>query len=99
MASVTYIRARKQWPSAFIALFGSLSIAEARVVPNLLQNNHFRISRQSDAVITAYRAHGWAYIRGVSMVGVLSELTGRRTGCARGKGGSMHMYCPVCIEF
>ncbi|XP_054164238.1 probable pyruvate dehydrogenase E1 component subunit alpha, mitochondrial [Oppia nitens] len=48
--------------------------------------------RKTDAVITAYRAHGWTWIRGVSMVGVLAELTGRRSGCARGKGGSMHMY-------
>jgi len=48
--------------------------------------------RKTDAVITAYRAHGWTWIRGVSLAGVLSELTGRRTGCARGKGGSMHMY-------
>ncbi|XP_072178345.1 pyruvate dehydrogenase E1 component subunit alpha, mitochondrial-like [Diadema setosum] len=46
-----------------------------------------------DAVITAYRAHGWAHLRGVSLHGVLAELTGRRTGCAKGKGGSMHMYC------
>jgi len=29
---------------------------------------------------------------GVSKLGVLSELTGRQSGCARGKGGSMHMY-------
>jgi pyruvate dehydrogenase E1 component alpha subunit len=29
---------------------------------------------------------------GVSQLGVLSELTGRQSGCARGKGGSMHMY-------
>jgi len=48
--------------------------------------------RDYDAVITAYRAHGWTYIMGVDPVGVLSELTGRSTGCARGKGGSMHMY-------
>lgn len=32
--------------------------------------------RKSDAVITAYRAHGWTYVRGVSMAGVLAELTG-----------------------
>ncbi len=32
--------------------------------------------RKDDAVITAYRAHGWTYIRGVSIRGVLSELTG-----------------------
>lgn len=40
----------------------------------------------------AYRCHGFAYIMGVSVMGVLAELTGRQTGCARGKGGSMHMY-------
>lgn len=32
--------------------------------------------RKTDAVITAYRAHGWTYIRGVSILGVLSELAG-----------------------
>lgn len=48
--------------------------------------------RKDDAVITSYRAHGWTWIRGVSLVGVLAELTGRHSGCAKGKGGSMHMY-------
>lgn len=48
--------------------------------------------RPYDTVITAYRDHGWVYLLGVSVEGVLTELTGRRTGCARGKGGSMHMY-------
>lgn len=34
-----------------------------------------------DAVITAYRAHGWTYVRGVPIVGVLAELTGKyKTG-------------------
>lgn len=49
---------------------------------------------KEDAVITAYRAHGWAYLRGISVLGVLAELTGRTSGCAKGKGGSMHMYAP-----
>ncbi|XP_019865397.2 probable pyruvate dehydrogenase E1 component subunit alpha, mitochondrial isoform X2 [Aethina tumida] len=48
--------------------------------------------RPHDAVITAYRAHGWTYLMGVPPLGVLAELTGRQSGCSRGKGGSMHMY-------
>lgn len=46
----------------------------------------------NDSVITAYRAHGWTYIMGIPLLGVLAELTGRISGCAKGKGGSMHMY-------
>lgn len=48
--------------------------------------------RSEDSCITAYRCHGWTYLMGVSIQGVLAELTGRQSGCARGKGGSMHMY-------
>jgi len=50
------------------------------------------VLRPTDAVITAYRAHGWTYVRGVAMSAILAELTGKRGGCAKGKGGSMHMY-------
>lgn len=46
----------------------------------------------TDHLITAYRAHGYTYTRGVSVKEILAELTGRRGGCAKGKGGSMHMY-------
>lgn len=48
--------------------------------------------RPQDSVITAYRAHGWTYLMDVPPVAVLAELTGRHSGNARGKGGSMHMY-------
>lgn len=50
--------------------------------------------RDVDNIISAYRVHGWTYLMGVPPVGVLAELTGRKSGCARGKGGSMHMYSP-----
>ncbi|XP_030167773.1 pyruvate dehydrogenase E1 component subunit alpha, testis-specific form, mitochondrial isoform X2 [Lynx canadensis] len=46
----------------------------------------------TDRVITSYRAHGLCYTRGLSVRSILAELTGRRGGCAKGKGGSMHMY-------
>ncbi len=49
---------------------------------------------KNDSLITAYRAHGWTYMMGVPVTGVLAELTGKKTGCAEGRGGSMHMYAP-----
>ena len=48
--------------------------------------------REQDAIISGYRIHGWTYLMGISPVGVLTELTGKKSGCSRGKGGSMHMY-------
>lgn len=50
--------------------------------------------QKNDQVISAYRVHGWALVRGSTVREVLSELTGRSTGTTRGKGGSMHLYMP-----
>ncbi|MBI4178764.1 pyruvate dehydrogenase (acetyl-transferring) E1 component subunit alpha [bacterium] len=45
-----------------------------------------------DYVITAYRDHGQAIARGMSMRAAMAELYGKATGCSRGKGGSMHFF-------
>ncbi|PUU80939.1 dehydrogenase E1 component-domain-containing protein [Tuber borchii] len=45
-----------------------------------------------DQVITAYRCHGFALMRGASVKSIIAELLGRREGIAYGKGGSMHMF-------
>ncbi|OBT94346.1 alpha subunit of pyruvate dehydrogenase [Pseudogymnoascus verrucosus] len=47
---------------------------------------------KSDDVITAYRCHGYALMRGASVKQIIGELLGRREGIAYGKGGSMHMF-------
>jgi pyruvate dehydrogenase E1 component alpha subunit len=48
--------------------------------------------RPDDYVITTYRDHGPALARGMTPRSLMAELFGRQDGCARGKGGSMHMF-------
>jgi pyruvate dehydrogenase E1 component alpha subunit len=50
------------------------------------------VIRPDDYVITTYRDHGQALARGISPRVIMAELFGRVTGCARGKGGSMHLF-------
>lgn len=45
-----------------------------------------------DTTVTSYRDHGHALMCGVDPRYVMAELTGRRDGCSKGKGGSMHMF-------
>ena len=47
---------------------------------------------EGDQMITAYRDHGHMLAMDMSPRGVMAELTGRRGGLSRGKGGSMHMF-------
>ena len=48
--------------------------------------------RPDDYVITAYRDHAQALVRGMSPNAVMAELYGRVDGCSKGYGGSMHMF-------
>ena len=48
--------------------------------------------KPTDMVITSYRDHVQAMIKGMTPESVLAELYGREGGCVKGKGGSMHMF-------
>jgi len=48
--------------------------------------------KQGDTIVTSYRDHGHMLACGMDPKGVMAELTGRRSGYSRGKGGSMHMF-------
>ena len=47
---------------------------------------------QKDYVVATYREHGHAYAKGLSARAIMAELYGKKTGCAKGLGGSMHMF-------
>jgi pyruvate dehydrogenase E1 component alpha subunit len=48
--------------------------------------------RRDDPMITAYRDHGHALARGMAAKHCMAEMFGKIGGCAKGKGGSMHMF-------
>src|SRR5215469_12539775 len=45
-----------------------------------------------DKILSSYREHGQALMRGMEPGVVMAELFGKVTGCSKGKGGSMHMW-------
>lgn len=50
------------------------------------------VQQEGDTVITTYRDHAHMLACGMEAKGIMAELTGRKTGYSRGKGGSMHMF-------
>lgn len=48
--------------------------------------------KDTDNVITAYRDHGLALVKGISANECMAEMYGKATGCSKGKGGSMHFF-------
>lgn len=50
---------------------------------------------KDDRVITGYRCHPFAVLRGGTIKGVIGELLGRQCGMSHGKGGSMHIFTPT----
>lgn len=48
--------------------------------------------RQDDNLITGYRDHALAMMKGISANAAMAELYGKATGSTKGKGGSMHYF-------
>ena len=71
----------------FIGGFCHLYIGQEAVVVGMQM-----AIKKGDQVITSYRDHGHMLSCGMDPKGVMAELTGRRDGYSRGKGGSMHMF-------
>ncbi|WP_273756699.1 pyruvate dehydrogenase (acetyl-transferring) E1 component subunit alpha [Bartonella sp. MM73XJBT] len=80
-------KAGQLYGMGFIGGFCHLYIGQEAVVIGTLQ-----AAKEGDQVITSYRDHGHMLAVGMSPRGVMAELTGRRGGFSKGKGGSMHMF-------
>lgn len=50
------------------------------------------VDLKKDYVVTAYRDHGHALACGMEPGVIMAELFGKKTGCSKGKGGSMHLF-------
>jgi pyruvate dehydrogenase E1 component alpha subunit len=80
-------RAGEMYARAKVGGFLHLSIGEeASIVGGA------RALRDDDYLISTYRSHGHALVRGTPPENVMAELFGRVDGCSRGRGGSMHMF-------
>jgi len=49
---------------------------------------------RDDYILSAYREHAQAIVRGAEPRRVMAELFGKATGICKGKGGSMHLFDP-----
>ncbi len=80
-------KAGQLYGMGFIGGFCHLYIGQEAVVVGMQM-----AQKEGDQVITSYRDHGHMLACGMDPKGVMAELTGRRGGYSKGKGGSMHMF-------
>jgi pyruvate dehydrogenase E1 component alpha subunit len=80
-------KAGQLYGMGYIGGFCHLYIGQEAVVVGMMM-----AIKPGDQIITAYRDHGHMLATGMDPKGVMAELTGRRHGYSKGKGGSMHMF-------
>jgi TPP-dependent pyruvate/acetoin dehydrogenase alpha subunit len=74
------------YPSDVIKSPVHLSIGQEAVSVGLCE-----ALRPDDAVFGSYRSHALYLAKGGDLRAMIAELYGKQTGCAKGKGGSMHL--------
>ena len=80
-------RAGEMYAKAKVGGFLHLAIGEEATIVGAV-----RAMRDDDYLISTYRSHGHALVRGTDPNGVMAELFGRVDGVSKGRGGSMHMF-------
>ncbi len=80
-------RAAEEYTKGNIGGFLHLYPGEEAVAVGVLH-----AAEPSDYVVSTYREHVHAMVRGMPPGVVMAELFGKRDGCSRGMGGSMHLF-------
>jgi pyruvate dehydrogenase E1 component alpha subunit len=80
-------RAGEMYAKAKVGGFLHLAIGEEATIVGAA-----RALRELDYLISTYRSHGHALVRGTPARNVMAELFGRVDGVSKGRGGSMHMF-------
>jgi pyruvate dehydrogenase E1 component subunit alpha len=80
-------RAAQEYTRGNIAGFLHLYPGEEAVAVGVLH-----AAEPADYIVTAYREHVHALVRGIPARAVMAELFGKKTGCSGGMGGSMHLF-------
>jgi pyruvate dehydrogenase E1 component alpha subunit/2-oxoisovalerate dehydrogenase E1 component len=80
-------KAAELYSATKIRGFMHLYDGEEAVAVGVMQALH-----PEDAVVSTYREHGHALVRGISARAMMAEMYGKQEGCSRGRGGSMHLF-------
>ena len=80
-------RAAEEYTQGNIAGFLHLYPGEEAVAVGVLH-----AAEPADYVVTTYREHVHALVRGMPANAVMAELFGKKAGCSGGMGGSMHLF-------
>lgn len=80
-------RAAEEYTQGNIAGFLHLYPGEEAVAVGVLH-----AAEPADYIVSTYREHVHALVRGIQANVVMAELFGKKTGCSGGMGGSMHLF-------
>lgn len=80
-------KAGQLYGMGLIGGFCHLYIGQEAVVTGITS-----VQEPQDTVVTSYRDHAHMLACDMDPKGIMAELTGRKDGYSRGKGGSMHMF-------
>jgi pyruvate dehydrogenase E1 component alpha subunit len=80
-------KSAEQYTKAKIRGFLHLYVGEEAVAAGVMQALTIE-----DYILSTYREHGHALVRGLNPGSIMAEMYGKQEGCSRGRGGSMHLF-------